>query len=618
MDRLVSSRWFALADLILVLGCGVIWIAWPAAGGWPILIALLPWAVRLAAGLFPFQKSILDLPIIAFLLTAGVGVWAAYNRDAALVKFWILISAVLLYYAIAGQPKVNLGILTGLFGVLGVCIAVYFLLSQDWSNNSPGDFGGINQIGIWITLSRPELSLWDLPPNQAGGLLALLLPFTLAFGLDSWKKHKRSSIVIAVLCATGMLIGLILTSSRGAWLALLVGMGIWSLWWLCERIAGGEIRKAGTIFGVVLAGLLILGLVGVMLYPGGVLGLTNRLPGLPDGGSRLRLAKSALQLIGDFPLTGGGLRSFPGLYSQYIMVTPFLLFEYSHNFMLDVALEQGVFGWLVIVLIFGVSIFFLVKFIAGSRRDSELRIFAEATLTSIVVVVLHGLVDDALYGDAGSPLLFLLPGMAIGIAKFSNSYQVEKTNQRNSQKWLVLGGIIFVMIGFGVVAGRKPLSGIWHSNLGAISMAQYELTGWPINKWNMNADVSRLEPARARFQRAVKINPNNRTARHRLGLIALQGGQYGEAQDQLGEAYRIDNHHRGIQKAYGYANAWAGNYDQAAQLLAEIPEAEFELTQYVIWWKRHGRIDLASQADQIKDILKGLGTPNPYQRENQP
>jgi tetratricopeptide (TPR) repeat protein len=306
------------------------------------------------------------------------------------------------------------------------------------------------------------------------------------------------------------------------------------------------------------------------------------------------------------------------LYSQYIMVTPFLLFEYSHNFLLDVALEQSVFGWLAIVIIFGISTYFLVKFIAGSSRDSELRIFAEATLTSVLVVLLHGLVDDALYSNAGSPLLFLLPGMAIGIVKFGQSIQVKRTDQRNFQKWLVPIGITFVMIGLGVVAWRKPLLGIWHANLGAVSMAQYELAGWPTNKWNSNPDVSRLEPAREGFQRAIKMNPNNRTAHHRLGLIALQGGQYEEAQDQLGEAYRIDNNHRGIQKAYGYASAWAGNYDQAARILAEIPEAEYELSKYAIWWKHLGRIDLASQAIQIEDILKGKGNPNPYQEENQP
>jgi len=160
--------------------------------------------------------------------------------------------------------------------------------------------------------------------------------------------------------------------------------------------------------------------------------------------------------------------------------------------------------------------------------------------------------------------------------------------------------------------------GIWHANLGALSMAQYELTDWPINEWNKNVDISRLEPASERLQRAVNITPNNRTAHHRLGLIALQGGQYDEAQDQLGEAYRIDNNHRGIQKAYGYASAWAGNYDQAAQILAEIPEAEFELSEYVIWWEHLGQIDLAIQAIQIEDILNGKGNPNPYQEENQP
>jgi thioredoxin-like negative regulator of GroEL len=115
---------------------------------------------------------------------------------------------------------------------------------------------------------------------------------------------------------------------------------------------------------------------------------------------------------------------------------------------------------------------------------------------------------------------------------------------------------------------------------------------------------------------AVKLIENR--PRATAGIVALQEGRYSEAQDQLGEAYRIDNNHRGIQKAYGYASAWAGNYDQAAQLLAEIPEAEYELTQYVIWWKRHGRFDLVSQAYQIQDILKGLDNPNPYQKENQP
>jgi hypothetical protein len=618
MDRLVSSRWFALADLLIVLGCGAIWIAWPAIGGWPLLIALFPWAVRLAAGQFPFQRSSLDFPLLLFLLTAGVGVWAAYDHGLALAKFWVLISAVLVYFAIAGQPKANMGVLTGLFGLLGVFIAFYFLLTQDWSKSSSIDFGGLDRIGLWIMANRPDLTLNELPPNQAGGLLALLLPFSAAFLMNSWKNNRWRLVAIAIISVAGMLIGLLLTSSRGAWLALLAGMGIWLLWWLFKRFAGGDFRKAGIVFGIVLLGLGIMGLVGAVLYPGGVLGIVNKLPGLPDGESRLDLAQSALQLIADYPLTGGGLRSFPGLYSQYIMVTPFLLFEYSHNFLLDVALEQSIFGWLAIVLVYGISIFLLVKFIATCHLESELQIIAEATLVSIVVVVLHGLVDDALYSNAGTPLLFLLPGMAVGLSKFGKTVPTPNSKQQNFQKWLVLVGVTFVMIGLAIVIWRNPLLGIWQSNLGAISMAQSDLVNWPTGRWNGNPDISVYQSARQRFLHAVKIAPHNRTAHHRLGLIALQGRQYPEARDQLNEAYRIDSDHRGIRKTAGYANVWTGNFDQAALLLAEIPEAIYELGEYNIWWKRLDRFDLANQANQMEEILKGMTTPNLYQRENQP
>jgi tetratricopeptide (TPR) repeat protein len=511
-----------------------------------------------------------------------------------------------------------MGVLTGIFSGLGVFIAVYFLLCHDWSKSPTVDFSLLDQIGLRIMAYRPNFTLEDLPPNQAGGILGLLFPFALAFLFDSWKKHNRRLIAIALVCFLVIFVGLIMTSSRGAWLALLVGMVLWLLWRLCERFAGGEVRKAGVIFGIVLLALGIVGFLGAMFYPGGVLGIGNYLPGLPNGRSRLELVQNALHLIGDFPLTGAGLGSFGGLYSQYMMVTPYFLFEYSHNFMLDIALEQSVLGWLSIVCVYGVSVFLLVKFVAGGRRDSELRIVAEASMASLVAIVLHGLVDDALYANTGTPLLFLLPGMAVGLSKFGETSPEKKSIQRTYQKWLVLGGITFVMIGLAVIAWRRPLLGIWHSNLGAVSMAQKELAGWPTNQWDKDPDVSDLESAKDRFLLAVKLDPNNRTAHHRLGLIALQGGQYKEAQDQLGEAYRINSDHRGIQKTLGYANVWAGSYDQAAQLLAKIPEAEYELSEYVVWWKSLRRADLARQAEQMEEILKEMGNPIVNQRENQP
>jgi hypothetical protein len=89
---LVSSRWFALADLVLVLACGVIWIARPQWGAWVLLIALMPWLARIVSGQSSYRFSGLEPPIAVFLLTAGAGVWAAYDSQAAWAKFWVLVA----------------------------------------------------------------------------------------------------------------------------------------------------------------------------------------------------------------------------------------------------------------------------------------------------------------------------------------------------------------------------------------------------------------------------------------------------------------------------------------------------------------------------------------------
>ena len=60
MHRLVQHRWFSLADLLLVIVSGLVWILIPAFGLWFTLIALLPWGLRLLAKAPAFQRTPLD------------------------------------------------------------------------------------------------------------------------------------------------------------------------------------------------------------------------------------------------------------------------------------------------------------------------------------------------------------------------------------------------------------------------------------------------------------------------------------------------------------------------------------------------------------------------------
>ena len=62
--------------------------------------------------------------------------------------------------------------------------------------------------------------------------------------------------------------------------------------------------------------------------------------------SRAELTERGAYFLLDYPITGGGLNSFPGLYSQYMLGIPQFYFINSYNLFLDVAIEQGIIGGL--------------------------------------------------------------------------------------------------------------------------------------------------------------------------------------------------------------------------------------------------------------------------------
>ncbi|MBU0512447.1 MAG: O-antigen ligase family protein, partial [Chloroflexi bacterium] len=348
---MTQSRWFTLADLACVAVAGALLYNWPKLGGWPLLIALLPWVIRLVNRKFPFQPTRFDLFIILFLITAWVGVLVSYDQAMSLERYWLIVCAVFLYFALAGQPRQNLWIVTGWLGAFGAMVAGYFLVTHDWVTQ-PAKFESINQAGVWLMTIRPMLNTHQLHPNVAGSIIAMLAPFLMASGLHSWRA--RHILITLLILATGGLglIGLLLTTSRGAWIALSAVIGLWGLWWVSGVAAKAlrrELRK--TIFCSALAITALIVLIFVIIYPGDALALVDRLPGPANAGTRLDLAQGAFDLVDDFPFTGGGLGAFPALYSQYIRVIPNFFIRHAHNLFLDVAIEQGIPGALALAAI---------------------------------------------------------------------------------------------------------------------------------------------------------------------------------------------------------------------------------------------------------------------------
>jgi hypothetical protein len=610
MQQLVGNRWFALADLIIVFAYGAVVTIWPQLGGWLIVLVMLPWLFRIVAGRLNIEKHAFIVPLALIVITAGIGVWAAYDRQAAWGKFWIIIGAVAVFTALVSQPKENLGVVASLVGLMGVIIAIIFMLNNDWNTQS-SDLGVINRAGGWIMANRPSIGPLSLLPNIAGGLLAILVPIPFALGLFSWVKGDRAKAILSLAMGMVVLIGLFLTSSRGAWIALLLGMAVWVLLKVSVYLSV-RIRKPSQLVFILLLLLLLIPVLWVIgTFPGGVVGLADRLPGLPSGESRLDLAVNTTKLIGDYPFTGGGLRSFAGLYSQYMMVTPYFLFAYSHNFYLDIFLEQGLLGGIAILAVVLGGAWMLIGRAREAREDSLIAHLAEAVFIGIVVMLLHGLVDDPLYGDTGTPLLLLLPALAIMLVTTGNQ-PLTMTDQSGCTgyhsedsriKRIIIPGIVLIVF-FSVVATfRSSLLSIWYANLGAVEMSHWELENWPQDQWNANPDVSPLAHSEFLFKRALVFSPYERTALHRSGLIAMRSRDFSTAQTDLERAFNIDPDHRGIRKSLGYAYVWEGDLENADRMLQGISEARDEMEVYSWWWGENNRWDLATQASEMVSIL---------------
>lgn len=604
----VNSRRFAWLHLGCALAAGATWyISAGNVGPWPLLVALLPWAARAVSGQFPIPRTRFDPFIMIFIGAAAVGVWAAYDQPAAVGKFWLILGGVFIFYALASQRAANLWPLLSAMAMFGGAVGLYFLLTHDWTL-MPAKIDALNQLGLRLMSFRPAVfqSLHQLHPNVAGGILALLMPYSFAAAIRAIRKRRFLSALL-ILDAIGiMMLALALTTSRGAWVALVGGLVAWLLWTGAGYLSSSlylSRRKTLGLGAVVLAGL---SLSAVLLSPGGLVGYLDRLPGPASAGSRLQLVHDALDLAGDFWLTGAGLNTFDGLYSQYIQVIPFHAVIHSHNLFLNVLIEQGVLGIISLASMLVLSFWWLSDpHRAGFRRSIHgFSLVAGATFATLAILCLHGLVDDPLYGSRGVLLLWLPVGMTALLFPLRQSW---RETARSADLPALLGlGVAAVVAALLLLAFRSPMLSAWHSTAGALYMARVELAGYPSGEWSDGREAAALDSAKSQFNRALLYNRDNRTAWHRLGLIAMLNREYETATDMLYNAYLLDRGHRGIRKLLAFAYVWAGDLERALPLLLEIPEAEQELANYTGWWKGQGYPDYSERAEAARAVLADL------------
>ena len=516
------------------LGCilagWAVWYGDPSAGG-SVAVAAAPVLLSALSGRFPFRRTPLDLGLLAFMGTAAMGLWAAHDRSgvravwpglapAGWQAWWGLLLAVLLY-----STLVNISIpraqrwLLALWAGAGAGGALWFAAAQNWLQE-PAKLRAVTRLGIALQALLPRLPGEWLNTNVVAGVLAVLAPSSLGLALGAWGGEcRRPWAWRAWGWITGLVtgLGILLTTSRGAWLAIAVSLALAATWWLAGRGVRGR-RQLLCAGGAVLLVLAVAALA-LALWPA-LCAAVCEYAAITD---RAGIFGQALLLVRDYPLTGLGLGGFALQHSSYALLIHVPIHAYAHSLYLDLALGQGVVGLLAALGVLAAALILGLWALARATRPSPL---LGAGLLSLVVMLVHGTVDDPLYVSRAMPLLWMPAGLVV--AGTHGLRLALGDTLRAAIGWSLAGVIFFLAAG---CALWPPLRALWWANLGAVRQAQIELGAYDYRNHSRLSldDVRRradLSGAVHPFQHALALQGDQVTARTRLAAIALSRGQY--------------------------------------------------------------------------------------------
>lgn len=367
--------------------------------GWFVLPAYYAFRRRAVGSAFPrtaangFVLLLLSGVVIGLMVSPArlSGVESAGKLLAGITAFYVLLDTLKtpahVWRAAAALVGVGLGLVLLLpFAVSWSADKVYTLPAfLDWTLRPPGQ--GTN-------------------PNIVGGLLAVIFPIACALVFS----HRRFERLVGAVALGPMVMALFVLQARGAWFALLGGLGI----------GAGFLRR----WLVPVLPLMLLGALYLNQQLGGGAALSDVIfgkIGTPTGGTlqeRVALWSQALDLIRAHPLTGIGMGAyeFVAPYAPpHSPLEPGLVAPHAHNLFFQVALDAGLVGLCGFVGVLALCFFSAWR----AHKRGTAAPLPLAVLVALGIVVLHGLGDSVFWMLKAQWVLWFLLGCALALDRIS-------------------------------------------------------------------------------------------------------------------------------------------------------------------------------------------------------
>lgn len=349
------------------------------------------------------------------------------------------------------DPVLNAGRLLSLGAALAAGVTAYHLSARG-SRLLPWVILAIGSLESVVTLLQATGALPITakdPPYPAGtyvnhnhlaGFLEVALPIALVLALVP--SRRRSPVGPPTGAAVLMGAALVLSQSRGGWLAAGVGLAV--LLYLLRHQLKSK-RLLASVLGLVVVG-------GAFVTLTGGEALRTRAATLEREalieGEQLRVGfwRASLAMVWEHPIRGVGLGAFGVHYPRHRPEGGVLSPRYSHNDYLQTAAEGGLPALLLLLLGLGAVAWPLYKGVLDGP-SAHSRALAAAGLASLASYAAHGLVDFNMQIPANLLALAVLLGVGIGEGQVRDSEDPSAPEGPVSRPLLGLG-----LLGLGALA----------------------------------------------------------------------------------------------------------------------------------------------------------------------
>ena len=373
------------------------------------------------------------LPIILFIIASTISVFVSPNFSVA-AGIWkayfveALMFFIIFIYTIKSSDDLKKVI--RFLGLTVILIGIFAVLQKLTGVLIPNPF--------WADEATRRITTFFGYPN-ANALFVLPIIFLIIGNLISsfqssiidhrFQTKNYFLIIFDIIAITLGILTIIWTKSTGAFLALIVGLLSLLIFYKKTRLV--------TLL------LILLILIGSILSPTlidklqNIIASTNeiRLSQNPsDLQIRVQMWRETFKMMNETPIFGSGLAGYQTLIEPYHKNQHLEIFLYPHNFFLNFWVETGLLGLIsiiwILVVFFIIGLRSLIFDLKNHKPKTKNQILTITTLSSMIVLLVYGLVDVPYFKNDLSILFWLL--IASSIILYNNSRRRAGVVERDS------------------------------------------------------------------------------------------------------------------------------------------------------------------------------------------